>query len=155
MESIFSNTTEEKLALNELSFLHLEETAKWGKFLAIVQFVGLALMVIVALVMGIFLPEMNNAMTQESPVPISFSATFIMILYLGMAVLMFFPALYLYHYAVKLKMAIQEKNSEVLGDAFNHQRRLYKFIGIVTIVVIAIYAIVFIGAMIGGLIAVF
>lgn len=153
MESIFSNNTDEKLDLNEIAVNYLKETAKWGKFLAIVQFVGIALVVLIAFIIGIFLPEMNSAFSQASALPPGLGGGFIMAMYLILAVIMFFPALYLYNYSIKLKSAIEEKNSEVLMEAFKNQKSLYKFFGIFTIVMIAFYAIIFVGAAIGGAIA--
>lgn len=137
MESIFSKDKEEELGLNELSINHLKETGKWGKFLAIVQFVTIALFVIIALILGIILPELNSAMMQASP---QLGPNFYLILYLILAAIMVFPALKLYYYSVKLQRAIQEKNSDVLMEAFKNQKQLYAYSGIITVISIAINA---------------
>lgn len=153
MESIFSNNTNEKLTLNEMSISYLTETAKWGKFLAIVQFVGIALIVLIAFIIGVFLPEMNSAFTQANALPSGLGAGFIMGIYLLMAIIMFFPALYLYRYSLKLKAAIEGNDSENLLEAFKYQKSLYKFFGVLTIITIAFYAIILVGAAVGGAIA--
>jgi len=153
MESIFSNSEEEKLELNDFSIQHLKETAKWGKFLAIIHFVGIGLIVIIALSLGVFLPEINDAMSQGVSMPVAFTGTVLMITYLIMAVIMFFPGYYLFKYSVKLKKAIREKNSELLMEAFTNQKSLYKYIGVLSIIMIGLYAIGIIGITIGSLFA--
>jgi len=148
MESIFSNETEKKLELNEFSLEHLKETAKWGKFLAIIQFVTIALFILLALVLGIVLPELNNAMMQANP---QLGSGFFVIFYLVLSAVMIFPSLKLYHYSIKLKFAIKEKDSELLMDAFKNQRHLYTFSGILTLIAIGINAMVLTLAFFSGM----
>ena len=69
-------------------------------------------------------------------------------IYITMGVLYFFPSWYLYKYTQKLKSALSSKDSNELIAAFENQKSLYKFWGIFTIVILSIYAVVFLFALV-------
>lgn len=123
----------------------LLETAKWAKFIAIVGFVGLGLMVLGGLVVMIMGNTISTMGGRGSSVPIAFMG----FVYLLMAVLYFFPILYLYRAAVGLKNGINSNNQETFKNGFENFKSHYKFIGILLIVVLSLYVllIVFAGVM--------
>ena len=114
---------------------NLTETAKWAKFLAILGFIGIAFMVIGALFAGAFLGSQPGMGAADFP----FTPGMISIIYLLIAVLYFFPIYYLYNFSVKMKNALLSGNDSLLKEAFGHLKSHYKFIGIFTIVFIALY----------------
>lgn len=147
MEESLTQVSEiNELKLNNHSIGFLKEIAKWANFLAIMGFIGIGLIVILAFFMGAFFSSIPNSGA------IPFNAGPIMtVVYLLMAVLYFFPVLYLYRFADKMKTALARKEEDVLTDAFMNLKSHYKFIGILTIVMLSLYALGLLLALIAGL----
>jgi len=122
------------LVINQQMKQDLLTSAKWGKFLAIVGFVMLGFMVLGAI--GVFGmgTNLNNGFGRQA-----FPTASIGIAYLIMAALYFFPTYYLLQYSNKIKEAITSVNNMSMQDAFGYIAKLYRFAGILTIVVISLY----------------
>ena len=119
----------------------LKETAKWTKFLAILGFVGIGFMVLGSLVM-LFAP---SSLMSNGDFPFG-GKIFMMLLYLAFAVLYYFPISYLYQFSENTKKAIENNDNNAIRDAFEFLKSHYKFMGILTIILLAFYAImIFIG----------
>jgi hypothetical protein len=71
--------------------------------------------------------------------------------YLVLALLYFFPVLYLYQFSKKMKEALQSKNDDVLATAFEKLKSHYKFIGVFTIIFISLYILMIVAAIVGGI----
>lgn len=131
----------ENLIIDWRSKEFLKETAKWTKFLAILGFVGIGLMVLVSLVM-LFAP---SSLMSNGDFPFG-GKIFMMLLYLAFAVLYYFPISYLYQFSEKTKKAIENNDNNAIRDAFEFLKSHYKFMGILTIILLSFYAImIFIG----------
>ena len=123
----------------------LKETAKWTKFLAILGFVGIGLMVLVSLVM-LFAP---SSLMSNGDFPFG-GKIFMMLLYLAFAVLYYFPISYLYQFSENTKKAIENNDNNAIRDAFEFLKSHYKFMGILTIILLAFYAIIIFIGLIGA-----
>jgi len=121
------------LVINNQMREDLLTSAKWGKFLAIIGFIGLGFMVLGSL--GMF--SMGSNMAPGMP----FSPSLFALIYLLMVVLNFFPIYYLLQFSVRIKDAVTTTNNTSMQEAFSFLARMYKFIGIITIVIISIYII--------------
>ena len=66
----------------------------------------------------------------------------LMITYLVMALLYFMPVLYLFKFSRKMKLALANKNDDILADAFENLKSHYKFIGVLTIIMISLYVLI-------------
>ena len=131
----------ENLVIDWRSKEFLKETAKWTKFLAILGFVGIGLMVLGSLVM-LFAP---SSLMSNGDFPFG-GKIFMMLLYLAFAVLYYFPVSYLYQFSENTKKAIENNDNNAIRDAFEFLKSHYKFMGILTIILLAFYAImIFIG----------
>ena len=133
------------LSLTTGAKVFLKESASWTKFISIVGFVFLGLIVIVALFAGSFLSA-----AMESSGMAMMGGAFLTVLYLAMAALYFFPIYYLFQFSAKMKAAIREQSSELLEQAFKNLKSHYKFMGILLIIVLGFYALALI---FGGLAA--
>ena len=131
----------ENLVIDWRSKEFLKETAKWTKFLAILGFVGIGLMVLGSLVM-LFAP---SSLMSNGDFPFG-GKIFMMLLYLAFAVLYYFPISYLYQFSENTKKAIENNDNNAIRDAFEFLKSHYKFMGLLTIILLAFYAImIFIG----------
>ena len=138
-----------KLEVEEVSSRFLAETAKWGKFLSIVGFIITGFIVIAALFAGTMFASIpgwsNNAMMAGGV------SIFITLLYLAIALLYFFPCLYMYRFSVRMKRALYENNQDVLNSSFSSLKSCFKFMGIMTIIFLSLYALAFIFGMFASL----
>ncbi len=142
-----------QIKITETAKTHLLETAKWGKFMAITGFVMCGIMVLAGIFMGtIFSTLMSSTMVQpnETMPNMGYVMT---VMYVTIAIIYFFPCLYLYKFSTKTKIALENSDSEVLAVAFENQKSIFKFMGIFTIVILVIYGMIFFVALIGGGIA--
>lgn len=126
---------ETKLIITSDGNSYLKTTAQWATFMAILGFIGTGLLVVVAFFMVIISPmsKLNSTF--------GFPMSLIGVLYLLMAVLYFFPAYYLYNFAGKAKQALDGNKQELFDDSLKNLKRMFKFLGIMTIVMIAAYLI--------------
>ena len=135
----------ENLIIDWRSKEFLKETAKWTKFLAILGFVGIGLMVLGSLVM-LFAP---SSLMSNGDFPFG-GKIFMMLLYLAFAVLYYFPISYLYQFSENTKKAIENNDNNAIRDAFEFLKSHYKFIGILTIIMLSLYAIIIFIGLIGA-----
>jgi hypothetical protein len=132
------------LTISRPAAMYLLETSKWTSFLSILGFIFSGLIAVVALFAGSIMATMTPGQA-NMPKATTF---FIGFIYLMMGILYFFPSWYLYQYTRKLKAALSSKDSNELIAAFENQKSLYKFWGIFTIVLLAIYAIILLFALV-------
>jgi len=131
----------QNLMLTEAAKEFLRETAKWAKFLAIVGFVFIGIVVIIALFAGSIMATAMASLDEVSPGGSGvFGGTFITILYIGIGLMYFMPTLYLYRFATKTQKALLNENSQLLTGGIEQLKSCFKFIGILMIVVLAFYA---------------
>ncbi len=130
------------LSLSNNATNYLSETGKWGKFLAILGFCFIGLVVIIGLFAGTLLSFLN---TGNNPLP--FPGFIFGIIYILMGALYFFPIYYLFIFSTNIKRALIQKNSLKLDIAFKNLKSHYKFIGILTIVMFSFYLLFGIGAL--------
>jgi uncharacterized membrane protein len=126
----------------------LSECAKWGKFLAIIGFVLCGIMAVLAFFIPTFIMNIPPYNTL-APGLSSGLAAGMTIMYILFALLFFFPCLYLYKFSVKMKSSLAETSQENFDESLQNLKSMFKFYGIVTIVMLSIYALIFLIAMIG------
>ncbi|MEP5611431.1 MAG: hypothetical protein ABJP45_04245 [Cyclobacteriaceae bacterium] len=118
------------------------ETAKWGKFLAIVGFVFSGIMIIVGFV------------TMAIPMPgIPFSSVFTGLLYIALTSLYIVPSVLLYRYSVRVKTAVLGGDQTLFSNALTNLRRLFVYYGILTVIILIIYMLAILIAVVAGSLA--
>ena len=126
---------------------HLLEAAKWGKFLAIVGFVGVGIMVLFSLFAGTVFSMMGTMAGTATNAPNPFAGIngiFITLMYLSFAVLYFFPILYLYRFAIRTKRAIEHYQPTELREGIRNLKFMFKLVGIFTAAILGLYAMIFV-----------
>ena len=126
---------------NEFNFLN--ETRKWAKFLAIIGFVGCGLIVLAAIAMiATSLLRFNEYM--------GIMPVFIGFIYLLMALVYFFPSLFLFRFGHFMGKALENKDQILFLNSLKNQRSFFRFVGVLTIIVIVFYVLVLFGAILFG-----
>lgn len=140
------NQTMDKLYLNDSSKIYLFETAKWGNFLAIVGFILCGLILLVGIFFGSLISYFIPATSDQV-----YNAQFlsklgpVMAVFYGLiALLYFFPCLFLYKFSAKMKVGLLTASQDSLTESFLNLKSLYKFWGIFTIIILAFYVLAFV-----------
>ena len=139
MDTIEKNQEHESLIIIDSELKdYLLETSKWSKFLAIVGYVGLGLLILLAL----FVMFGFSQFSQFSHV--AFPMGLIGFLYIILAVIYYFPVTYLYKFSVQIKNGLTSNDKQTVTFGFENLKSLFKFIGIFTIVILSMYALILI-----------
>ena len=128
-----------QLTISPLASGYLNETSKWAKFLAIVGFCMVGLIVIGALFAGTLLSSLGAGLPG--------SGFMITVIYLAIAVVYFFPIYYLFRFASRIRPALTTKSPQELESAFENLKSHYKYIGILMIITLSIYILIGGGAL--------
>lgn len=114
---------------------NINKTRKWTKFLAIVGFVFMGLFVVLAFSMGYLMESIGNEQL--------FPGFGVLMggIYLVMALIYFFPVLFLYRFSTYSKKGIEEKNMDSFSKAFKYLKDHYTVIGAITAVILGLYAV--------------
>ena len=136
---------ETQLSITENAKQFLSEAGKWGKFISIVGFIAVGLLV----VFGVFAGTLFSQLPGYEDIP----GALFSIIYIVLAALYFFPILYLYRFSTKVREALNANDEGVLEYALENLKSHYKFIGILMIVMLALYALIFVFALIFGVLA--
>jgi uncharacterized membrane protein YjgN (DUF898 family) len=137
------NLSVDQLVINDQTRSYLKETARWAKFLAIVGFVFIGLMAL----MGFFFASAFSSMaalgSEASELPIPSTMPFVFI-YFVILLLYIMPTLYLYRFADRLQTSLKNNSQSDVNAAFENLKSLFKFVGILTVIMIFIYGLLFI-----------
>lgn len=150
-----------ELSLDLESIDHLTETARWGKFLAVAGFVMCGLMVVMSFAVGAIVSStlfssFPRSANQVGPNVFGFfGGAMIVGIYSIFAMVYFFPCLFLYKFSVRMRAALLTNEQVKLNQSLKAQKYLFRYVGIVTIVGLAlgVVEIVIVGAV--GLMTVF
>ena len=126
----------------------LRQTRPWVRFMGILGFVAVALMFAIGavmLVIGIVGVSAGNVPAGQ------FIAMGVM--YPIMSLLYIFPSLFLLRYASRISTFLDDGATESLDLALEAQKSFWKFVGIMTAIVVALYGVIILFALVGGLIA--
>lgn len=132
--------------INETAKYNLLEAARWGKFLAVVGFVIMGLMIAGGLIMGAFMATFSAAQLGYL-----FSPALFTFFYVVLAVIYFYPIYALLKFSTLTKRALQANDPSIFAQATGYLKGMLKYMGIWTILIICIYALVIIFAMTVGL----
>ena len=122
---------------------HLRETAKWAKFLSIVGFVFIGIILVFFAIAG----SKIASYSYSSPLSAALApgGMYQIVLLLIIIALYFFPCLFTFNFANKMLRALRNSDQYTLVSSFRQLKLCYKFIGILTLIFISIYVIVLVG----------
>ena len=144
------------LTIEPLTKSHLLETAKWARLLSIVGMVALVLMVLFGLFFSTMFGTLGSNPFEGAEPSTNLSSAmgiFLAIFYLIIGIIWFFPLMYLLRFSSTIKTAVNSNDQNALNLSFQNLKSCFRFVGIVTIIVLAIYALTFVIAIVGGAMA--
>lgn len=157
MENEFSSSSSSSLfglSINENSKTELAEAARWARFLAIIGFIMCGLIVLAGIFAGSFFSMFMSSGMQDfegmdGGVPAGMGGI-MAVVYIIVALIYFFPCLFLYRFAKQMKTAIATNEQGALNSSFQNLKTLFRFMGILTIIMIVIYVIAILIAILGA-----
>lgn len=137
------------LTIDSVTAGYLKETASWAKLLAIVGMIGCGFMVIVGIMASMAVSSVTSEYNREfsGAAPAAFGAM-MMVFYILLAVIYFFPCLFLLRFANHTKNAIGANDQMALNEGLRNLKATFRFIGIVTLIFISLFLLMF---LLGGL----
>jgi hypothetical protein len=134
------------LSIDPVTKTHLSETARWARFLAIVGMISVGLMVVFGLIYSIWLSSMVSSVQGRYGVqtPGAYAGGVAIgsaVMFVVMAVVTFFPMLYMLRFANQMKTALYGNDQENLNSSFQNLKRYFRYVGIITIIGIGIWII--------------
>ena len=123
MQEILTELEQLKITPSANGFL--KETASWCKFLSILGFISLGLLLLGSFFIGV----LYSSLPQVATAPFNLG-TIMTVFYVVVIIIYIFPIYYLYQFSAKVKKALLLKDDEVLTSAFEMLKSHYKFIGV-------------------------
>ena len=120
---------------------HLEATKPWVRLMSIVLFVSVALMVLAGLVL-MLMPASTMGGVGMGPM--------LGIFYLLLGGLYIFPAYFLHQFASSIRNFLNGGGDLAMEEALGSQKSFWRFVGILTLVFICLYAVVMVFAVLAA-----
>ena len=144
----------EDLKLGKLAKMNLAGAAKWGKFIAILGFIGCGLMVVMAFSARVWTSSLLAASGGAGMAAYgNMQAGVFTVTYLVVAVIYLFLALYLYRFSTKAQRALASQDSGILADSLGNLGSLFRLYGILCIIGLAFVALAIVVGIIAGVAA--
>lgn len=145
------NSSEKNPTKDKESFAFTDETLKlfksianWTFFLSIVGFLGVFLLIVLGAFFGVILSNLPINPYENVGVKINYYG----LIYILIAIIYFFPVWFLFLFSKKIKSAVRNNNLSLMHEAFRKLKMHYKYLGILTIIMLCFY---FFGFVIGSL----
>ena len=139
------------LEVTELAKSYLREASKWARFLAIIGFVSLGLLVLMGIIFSVSMSSgITAGLPEEEEISSGMLGASMSFMYLLLALLYFFPTLYLYRFATRTRDALTTEDSLLLEGGLEQLKACFKFIGILMAIFMAFYAILLIFSVVVG-----
>jgi low temperature requirement protein LtrA len=141
-----------ELQLDQPSISHLNEAARWSRFLSILGFIYIGLLIVGGILYGSVGSSFMSGTGGDAEIPTRFSGVLISFIFILVALVLFFPVLYLFNFSSKMRRAIRNNDQPILTEAFKNLKSFFRFYGILAIIVLSLYALAIIAAVIGGMV---
>lgn len=132
---------EGKMEIGPEALKNLDSTRKWTMFLSVLGFIFLGLLIIVGITTSTFLTAFKSR-----EVNLGIPESLMIILFIIIASIYFFPVFFLFRFSRYTRDAIQDHDKLKLGKAIKSLRSYFTYIGILAIIVLSIYFIALIAS---------
>jgi hypothetical protein len=123
---------------------YLVEAGKWAYFLSIIGFIICGLFLLAAIFAGSLFTRVAQMQPENTTAALMAGAGgFVTFFYILIDVIYFFFSLYLYQFGSKIKQGIKFSDSDYVSRALGKLKSFFKLWGIITIVVVTIYVLIF------------
>jgi hypothetical protein len=134
-----------EISINEESQYYLRDIAKWAKFLAIVGLIMGGLVSLAGVFVMIAGPALSSLMGDMG---IAISAMGIVYVLAGL--LYIYPSLKQLKFANQIVQGFGKQDQTTITSAFQNLKAVFRYWGILTVIIIGLYALLLLGAMLFG-----
>lgn len=127
----------------------LKETIRWTRFLAIMGYIAAGIIVLI----GVLMISLGSKLTEYLQEDLAFPGV-VGVFYILLGILYFFPAQYLDNFSVNIREALSVNDQESFIYAFSKLKSYFKFWGILVLILLIFYVLVFVVAIFAGLMGV-
>ena len=138
-----SSIQTETAPISNTSKSYLLECTRWSLFFVVLGFIFIGLMVIGAFALVAVGASGSSYQSEQF--------FLIGVVYLVLAILFIFPILYLLKFSSKMKAGLNQSNNKEIEVGFGALKSLFRFMGIMTIVIISIYILIILAAVVVGI----
>lgn len=152
MENTYQNNQEDKQQyLSDNGMRNIwGETARWGKFVSIVGFILSGFMLLSTLALPSALKTLQAAGDPQLSQELAGVSTGFMMFFMILSILLILvPSVFLWRFSTNMLMALGTDNYDLLKSSFGNLRRMIKFVGILTAVLVALWVLAVVGSLIG------
>jgi hypothetical protein len=135
------------LQVDEVSKAHLKEAARWGTFLSIMSFIGMALFIIVFTAAGAQLSTMSGGTSLYSLL----GATGMLLYVVFIVGIYFYPVYALFKFSTNIKAGVNTSDQARFNKGLAYLKGMFKYMGILIIIMLALSVLVFIVAIIAAM----
>ena len=147
------NTNLFELQIDASAQSYLRETAKWAKFLAIIGFICCGLLILGGIFAASIFATMGGMTSQlGSPMAAGMGAM-LTVVYICIALVYFFPCLFTYRFGSQMQAALRSNDQQLLLSSLRNLKAVYKFIGILTIIMLSFYLLALVFGGLGALLS--
>jgi uncharacterized membrane protein YjgN (DUF898 family) len=127
---------------------HLSEAARWAKFLAIIGMVMCGFMVIGGILVSTAMAGAMNDLERggyggRGAANATGMGATMMVTYIIIAVIYFFPCMFTLRFANHMKSAIGSDDKASLNESFKNLKVTFRYMGIITIVFLSLFLLMF------------
>jgi hypothetical protein len=146
----FVEIKNQKIELEGVTLLHMNEIRKWTQFMSILGFVVVGLLLLVGVIF--LIASFTRPSMQIDEFGISLGP-WMGICYLLLALVYSFPVFYMFRFSKFAKQSLlqissEQSSNELMANAINYLKKHFRYVGIFTIVLLVIYLLVIIGLII-------
>lgn len=127
----------QQLQVDEVIRAHMLETGRWTRFLAIICFIMIALIVFGGLAV-MLMPASGGAASMYGATGATLG-----LFYFVIAAVYLYPAIAMNKYANRIKRSIALEDQQMFTEAHKNMKGLFKYMGILTILFIILYVLLF------------
>lgn len=136
------------LSIDPVTKSHLNDTARWARFLAISGIVLLGLAATVTVLSATIFPNstftrftVNGVEEEQLTAGMKIVVAVCMLIAFLIA---FFPMWYLLQFSNQMKKALYNNDQQALNHSFLNIKRYFRYVGIIMIIVLVVYGLAFI-----------
>ncbi|MDR0443356.1 MAG: hypothetical protein LBH44_08135 [Treponema sp.] len=133
--------------LSEKMLRYLKEASPWLRFMGILGFISCGLIAGGGLILIIAMAAVSSFTEELNQFPV----WIFILIYLPMGLLYFFPSRFIYNFGTKIRNFQFSNSNEDLELAFKNNKSFWKFLGIMSIILLAFIPISIIMAILGGI----
>jgi TRAP-type C4-dicarboxylate transport system permease small subunit len=135
-----------RLEVNIEGYSYLLTITKWSKFLAIVGFVTIGIILLVMIGMSIGVGALGDAFGSELNDGLGI---FLMVFYIIILGLYIYPVWHLYKFSQLGRQGLENNDGDLLNLGFKHLKNCFVFIGWITLILLILYGLIFLFALLG------